>query len=52
MENEKIYMNIETGSVDTQAGWIYEEDGEKVDPVESGAVIEVELINGVWEEKN
>ena len=52
MENEKIYMNLATGSVGSQDGWIYEEDGERVDPVESGAVVEVALINGVWEEKN
>ncbi len=38
----KIYMNNETGSVDTADGWDYEnEDGETVNGVELGEAVEV-----------
>jgi len=42
----KLYMNTETGSVDTRDGWIYEDEIGKHDPVEDGTVFEV-----VWDEK-
>lgn len=39
---EKMYMNLATGSVDTYDGWWYEnEDGEKVNGVDLGEVVEV-----------
>lgn len=49
---EKTYMNIETGSVDTHDGWWYEnEDGEKVNAVDLGEVVEVvKNENGEWVE--
>lgn len=46
-----MYMNIETGSVDTKDGWIYtDEAGRRVDPVEDGDVVEViwDKITSTW----
>lgn len=44
---EKIYMNIETGSVDTREGWYYEnESGDTVNAVDLGEVVEVEDQDG------
>lgn len=49
---EKQYMNIETGSVDTYEGWEYQtEDGQIVNAVDLGEVVEVEKDeNGDWVE--
>ena len=45
----KQYMNIETGSVDDYDGWWYEdENGEDVNAVDLGEVVEVENIGGEW----
>ena len=42
MNNEKLYMNPATGSVDTYEGWHYEtSDGEPVNAVDLGEVVEV-----------
>lgn len=42
MVDEKYYMNIATGSVDTYDGWWYEnENGERVNAVDLGEVVEV-----------
>lgn len=51
-QNEKMYMNAETGSVDNYAGWDYEnENGETVNAVELGEVFEVILNeDGDWVE--
>ena len=51
MEN-KFYMNIETGSVDTYDGWYYtNEDGKEVNAVDLGEVVEVvKDKDGDWEE--
>lgn len=51
-QNEKMYMNAETGSVDNYAGWDYEnENGETVNAVELGEVFEVILNeDGEWVE--
>lgn len=44
---EKFYMQIHTGSVDTHDGWWYEdEDGLSVNGVDLGEVLEVE-----WDEE-
>jgi len=44
---EKMYMNIETGSVDTREGWYYEnESGDTVNAVDLGEVVEVEYQGG------
>lgn len=48
---EKTYMNIETGSVDTYDGWDYTtEDGEQVNAVDLGEVVEVVKVDGQWVE--
>lgn len=49
---EKMYMNTKTGSVDDYDGWYYEnEDGETVNAVDLGEVVEVEKdANGDWVE--
>ena len=49
---EKMYMNVETGSVDSYDGWYYEnEDGKQVNAVDLGEVVEVEKdVNGDWVE--
>lgn len=48
---EKMYMNIHTGSVDNHAGWDYEdEDGKIVNAVDRGEVVEVKKIDGDWVE--
>jgi len=48
---DKAYMNIHTGSVDTRDGWDYEnEDGEIVNAVDLGEVVEVVKIGGYWVE--
>ena len=45
-EKEKMYMNVETGSIDTYDGWWYEDkDGNQVNAVDRGEVVEV-----VWDE--
>ena len=47
----KMYMNIETGSVDDYDNWIYEdEDGEIRNAVDEGGVVEVVKVNGEWVE--
>jgi hypothetical protein len=44
---EKLYMNPFTGSVDTAKNWDYEnENGEIVNAVDLGEVVEVKMING------
>lgn len=44
-KQEKLYINPETGSIDTYDGWDYINDnGEKVNAVDLGEVIEY-LIN-------
>jgi len=47
---EKMYMNIETGSVDTRDGWWYDtEDSEHVNAVDRGEVVEViKVADGQW----
>lgn len=46
---EKHYMNLETGSIATYNGWIYvDEDGEYVNAVELGEVVEVVFVNDEW----
>lgn len=48
---EKMYMNPETGSVDSYDGWGYEKDGVAVNAVDLGEVVEVEKDeNGDWVE--
>lgn len=49
---EKLYMNIETGSVDIYDGWEYENEvGETVNAVDLGEVVEVvKGENGEWVE--
>ena len=51
-KNEKMYMNIESGSVATRDGWYYEnENGDTVNAVDLGEVVEVEKDeNGDWVE--
>ena len=48
----KTYMNIATGSIDTYDGWWYDnENGEKVNAVDLGEVVEVKKNeNGDWVE--
>lgn len=42
MKTEKMYMNTETGSVDSYDGWDYEnEGGDTVNAVDLGEVVEV-----------
>ena len=50
--NEKFYMNVVTGSVDTYDGWWYEdEDGNRKNAVDENEVIEVvKNKEGEWEE--
>jgi hypothetical protein len=50
--NERMYMNPYTGSVDNYNGWNYvTEDGEQVNAVDCGEVIEVyKDDNGDWVE--
>jgi len=44
-----MYMNPETGSVDTEDGWIYtDENGISHNPVKEGTVTEVFLRSGTW----
>ena len=51
MESKSFYMNCSTGSVDDYDGWWYEtEDGEKVNAVDRGEVVEVIEQNGQWVE--
>jgi len=46
---QKYYMNPMTGSIDTYDGWWYEtEDGELVNAVDSGDVVEVVRVDGKW----
>jgi hypothetical protein len=46
------YMNEATGSVDTYDGWWYEdEDGNEVNAVDKGEVVEVEWNGEYWEAK-
>jgi len=41
----KMYMNIQTGSIDTYDGWYYEdENGETVNAVDRGEVMPVEIV--------
>lgn len=49
---KKMYMNIETGSVDTRDGWYYKNEfGDTVNAVDLGEVIEVQKDeNGDWVE--
>ncbi|MDA3858352.1 MAG: hypothetical protein PF480_08995 [Roseovarius sp.] len=50
---EKMYMNIETGSVAPADEWGYQdENGETVNAVDRGEVIEVVLDNGEWIESS
>ena len=49
---EQYYMNEATGSVDTYENWWYEdEDGNKVNAVDKGEVVEVEWNGEYWETK-
>jgi hypothetical protein len=46
---EKVYMNIETGSVDSKDGWDYkDENGITQNAVDRNEVIEVVKINNEW----
>lgn len=46
---EKNYMNRATGSVDKYSGWDYENDnGEIVNAVDLGEVVEVVSVGGSW----
>lgn len=49
---DQMYMNLGTGSVDTYDGWWYDnENGEKVNAVDLGEVVEVKKNeNGDWVE--
>jgi hypothetical protein len=48
MNMEQMYMNVETGSVDTRDGWDYEdENGVTRNAVDEGGVVPVE-----WSEKD
>lgn len=51
-KNEKMYMNVQTGSVDTYDGWYYtNQDGEEVNAVDLGEVAEVvKNQDGAWVE--
>ena len=41
----KMYMNVETGSVDDYDGWWYEDEtGTEVNGVDLGEVVEVEIV--------
>jgi len=46
----KMYMNVETGSVDDHDGWWYEDDdGTEVNAVDQGGLVEVvKNANGDW----
>ena len=47
MSNEKMYMNIHTGSVDTRDGWNYQNDDlVYVNAVDLGEVVEVVTLDG------
>lgn len=48
--NEKMYMNVRTGSVDTIEGWNYFDDGDiYVCPLDKGEIVEVKLDeDGGW----
>lgn len=49
----KMYMNLATGSVDDYDGWWYhDEDGDFVNAVDLGEVVEVEWNDkaGIWVE--
>lgn len=50
--NEKVYINVKTGSTGTHDDWDYKnESGETVNAVDLGEVIEVVLDNdGNWVE--
>lgn len=49
---EKFYMNVATGSVDTYDGWFYtNEEGKEVNAVDLGEVVEVKKNEkGEWVE--
>ena len=49
---KKMYMNLATGSVDDYDGWWYhDEDGDFVNAVDLGEVVEVEKDEaGIWVE--
>lgn len=54
-EKETIYMNPETGSIDTYDGWWYSETdadgcytGKEVNAVDLGEVVPVEWKFGTW----
>lgn len=50
---KKMYMNLATGSVDDYDGWWYhDEDGDFVNAVDLGEVVEVEWNDkaGIWVE--
>lgn len=52
-EKKKMYMNLATGSVDDYGGWWYhDEDGDFVNAVDLGEVVEVEWNDeeGSWVE--
>ena len=48
IRNEKLYMNIETGSIDTYDKWFYEIDGIMRNAVDCGEVVEVRYENDEW----
>lgn len=51
MSNTQMYMNISTGSVDTQGNWLYtDEAGRGIDPVEARELVEViwDRITSSW----
>lgn len=50
MDDVKMYMNVETGSVDTREDWFYQNiDGETVNAVDLGEVVEVVMGADGWE---
>lgn len=53
-EREPVYMDIVTGKIDTEAGWVYiDEEGDLVSAVGMGEVVEVEKSeNGEWVKSN
>ena len=51
MAHTKMYMNVETGSVDTYDSWEYEDiNGETVNAVDLNEVIEVVEQDDCWVE--
>jgi hypothetical protein len=47
----KYFMNIYTGEVDTYDGWWTDINNHQINYADIGEVVEVEMVNGEWIEK-